>query len=128
MIESVRISQKAKEQLIWLKRQTGIQNWNVLCRWALCLSLADSAPIGDYDDAADSNVEMRWEVFAGEYKEVYLGMINVRCRDEGLSCQGKAWSRFVRQHIHRGLAILSSFNGYSEGGIQRIVLSIVRSL
>lgn len=42
MIETVRVSEKAKVQLITLKRRTGIQNWNVLCRWALCSSLAES--------------------------------------------------------------------------------------
>jgi DNA sulfur modification protein DndE len=35
MIENVRISEKAKNQLITLKRRTGIQNWNTLCRWGL---------------------------------------------------------------------------------------------
>lgn len=104
MIEILRLSQRAKEQLIQLKRQTGITQWNVLCRWALCVSLADPTPIGDFDDAADSNVEMRWEVFAGEYEKVYLGLIIERCRDEKLLCQGKNLARFVRQHIHRGVS------------------------
>ena len=34
-IEHIRVSQHAKDQLIRLKRVTGIKNWNVLCRWAL---------------------------------------------------------------------------------------------
>jgi DNA sulfur modification protein DndE len=38
MIENVRISEKAKNQLITLKRRTGIQNWNTLCRWGPCAS------------------------------------------------------------------------------------------
>ena len=41
MIETVRISEKGKTQLITLKRRTGIQNWNVLCRWAFCISLKE---------------------------------------------------------------------------------------
>ena len=40
-LETVRLSQRGKEQLIKLKRVTGIKQWNVLCRWALCVSLAD---------------------------------------------------------------------------------------
>ncbi|WP_435947067.1 DndE family protein [Dryocola sp. BD586] len=32
-IDNVRLSEKAKQQLITLKRRTGIENWNVLCRW-----------------------------------------------------------------------------------------------
>lgn len=108
MIEIIRLSQKAKDQLVWLKRQTGIMQWNVLCRWALCVSLADSTPIGDFDDAADSNVEMRWDVFAGEFKEVYLGIVLKRCQTEKCVCTAKNLTKFARQHIHRGISRLVS--------------------
>ena len=40
-IKQVRTSKTAKEQLIKLKRITKIENWNILCRWALCRSLAE---------------------------------------------------------------------------------------
>ena len=43
-IEHIRLSQQARDQLITLKRRTGIAHWNVLCRWALCRSLAEPAP------------------------------------------------------------------------------------
>ena len=43
-IEHIRISRTARDQLITLKRRTGIMHWNVLCRWALCRSLAEPAP------------------------------------------------------------------------------------
>ena len=35
---------QAKEQLIRLKTRTGIPQWNILCRWAFCLSLAEPTP------------------------------------------------------------------------------------
>ncbi|MGL6135731.1 MAG: DndE family protein, partial [Planktothrix sp.] len=41
-VERIRLSQTAKEQLTKLKRITKIDNWNILCRWALCRSLAES--------------------------------------------------------------------------------------
>ena len=43
-LEQIRLSQAAKEQLLRLKRRTGIKNWNVLCRWGLCRSLAEPTP------------------------------------------------------------------------------------
>ena len=43
-IKQVRLSNQAKEQLIRLKTRTGIQQWNILCRWALCLSLKELTP------------------------------------------------------------------------------------
>ena len=43
-IKQVRLSTQAKEQLMRLKSRTGIQHWNVLCRWAFCLSLRQYTP------------------------------------------------------------------------------------
>ncbi|EAX0453961.1 DUF1832 domain-containing protein, partial [Salmonella enterica] len=55
-IEHVRLSEKAKQQLITLKRRTGIDNWNVLCRWAFCLSLAEKAVPPHEDIITDSSI------------------------------------------------------------------------
>jgi len=71
-IKQVRLSNQAKEQLIRLKTRTGIQQWNILCRWALCLSLKEKTPPTPIDIPADSNVEMTWQVFGGEHNELYL--------------------------------------------------------
>jgi DNA sulfur modification protein DndE len=43
-IKQIRLSSQAKDQLIRLKTKTGIQQWNVLCRWAFCLSLRQAKP------------------------------------------------------------------------------------
>ena len=43
-IKQVRLSTQAREQLIRLKTRTGIPHWNVLCRWAFCLSLRQATP------------------------------------------------------------------------------------
>ncbi len=43
-IKQVKVSTQAKEQLIRLKTRTGIPHWNVLCRWAFCLSLRQPSP------------------------------------------------------------------------------------
>ena len=47
-IEHVRVSLQAKGQLVRLKRLTGIKQWNVLCRWALCVSLAEQGTPSRY--------------------------------------------------------------------------------
>jgi len=64
-IDHIRLSQQAKDQLIKLKRVTGIEHWNVLCRWALCVSLAESSIPPAAKIPSDSNVEMSWKVFGG---------------------------------------------------------------
>jgi DNA sulfur modification protein DndE len=55
-IDHIRLSKQAREQLIRLKRHTGIEHWNVLCRWAFCRSLAEPSVPPPAKIPADSNV------------------------------------------------------------------------
>ena len=71
IVKHFKLSQPEKERLIRIKAKTGIQNWNVICRWALCWSLAEPSVPGGVDPQSDSNVEMDWSTFAGEYAEIY---------------------------------------------------------
>ena len=57
-LETIRLSEPAKDQLSRVKRTTPIKNWNILCRWALCLSLAEKTVPGPSKIATDSSVEM----------------------------------------------------------------------
>lgn len=106
----IRLSNKAKEQLIRVKAKTGIQNWNVLCRWALCLSLAEGTVPPDFDIPADSNVEMSWEVFGGEYHQVYEALMRQQCLCDGLEDDPVTLNRYFRAHLHRGISYLASSN------------------
>ena len=46
IVKHFKLSQPEKDRLIRIKAKTGIQNWNVLCRWALCWSLSEpSIPV-----------------------------------------------------------------------------------
>ena len=56
VIKQIRLSNTAKEKLSRLKGKTGIQNWNVLCRWAFCYSLHEGTLPTDVKIDADSNV------------------------------------------------------------------------
>ena len=75
IIKQVRVSQQAKDQLSRLKAKTGIKNWNILCRWALSYSFSENTIPTDIPIVADSNLEMSWYTFGGEYYEIY-GTIN----------------------------------------------------
>ena len=44
-----KLSQPEKEKLIRIKSRTGIQNWNIICRWALCWSLNEETIPGGVD-------------------------------------------------------------------------------
>ena len=71
IVKQIRLSQQSKEKLSRLKSKTGIKNWNILCRWALCYSLSEYTIPTDISIIADSNMEMSWMTFGGEYYELY---------------------------------------------------------
>lgn len=106
MIEVVRISEKGKQQLTQLKRKTGIENWNTLCRWALCISLAESSLPPKEEILADSNIEMTWKTFAGQYEIIYEALVRQRMIDDNLPNEDTGiWFRI---HLHRGISYLNS--------------------
>jgi len=107
-LEHIRVSERTKDQLVKLKRLTGIQHWNVLCRWAFCVSVADPAPPTPAKVPADSSVEMTWKVFGGPYEELYLGILKERCRRDGLGTSEDVLATQFRLHIHRGVGILAA--------------------
>ncbi|MCK1969295.1 DNA sulfur modification protein DndE [Franconibacter sp. IITDAS19] len=106
-LEIIRLSEKAKQQLITLKKRTGIENWNILCRWALCVSLAEKTVPPHEDIITDSNIEMTWKTFTGEYSEAYLAIIKQRIyQDYGSLASDINPDYFVKLHLHRGVSYL----------------------
>lgn len=105
-IEHIRLSQTARDQLITLKRRTGIANWNVLCRWALCRSLAEPAPPPFTKLTLNSNVEMDWRTFGGEIGHLLWGLVRMRCHKDGLPLDEETLAQQFRLHLHRGIGYL----------------------
>tara|TARA_R110002096_G_scaffold61399_3_gene152595 strand:+ start:8061 stop:8420 length:360 start_codon:yes stop_codon:yes gene_type:complete len=111
MIETIRLSEKGKKQLTQVKRKTGIEQWNTLCRWALCMSLAEPSIPPIEEIPADSNVEMTWKTFAGQFGEAYEALIRQRIIDDELSAEDM--SIWFRLHLHRGISYLAKSNDIS---------------
>lgn len=107
-VEHIRLSQQGKDQLIKLKRVTGIEHWNVLCRWALCVSLAENSVPPNMKVPADSNVEMSWKVFGGRYADVYMALLKERCVRDGFGMDADTLSQQLRLHMHRGISYLAA--------------------
>jgi len=114
-IEHIRLSKQAREQLIRLKRYTGIEHWNVLCRWAFCRSLAEPSTPPPAKIPADSNVELTWRVFGGRYQEIYLALLKERCLKDGLGTEEEVLASQFRLHLHRGIAYLANDRKYRDG-------------
>ena len=120
-VSTIRLSVTAREQLITLKRHTGIRQWNVLCRWAFTTSLAELSMPPRQVHPADSNVEMTWKVFGGTHEVVYAALLVERCIADGLPVTEEVLAEQFRLHLHRGIAYLvgSRESRSIEGLVQR---------
>lgn len=106
-IERIKLSQQAREQLSRLKRYTGIEHWNTLCRWGFCRSLADPDAPPPAKIPSDSNVELTWSVFGGRHERIYLALLKERCLRDGLGTDDETLAIQFRLHLHRGIAQLA---------------------
>ena len=112
-IERVRISKTAEDQLIKLKRNTKIKQWNILCRWAFCRSLAEPnvpspVPIKNY------SIEIAWNVFGGEIADILLIALKQRCHQDGLGTETETLKQQFTLHLHRGIGYLAGDNNIQQ--------------
>ena len=108
MIDRVKLSASAKQQLITLKRRTGIEHYNVICRHALCASLANDSRIPPENVQFSGGIEIDWRTFAGEAEATYLNLLIARAlMDEG-DCSAATVRNTLSSHVHRGLSYLVS--------------------
>lgn len=110
IIKQIKLSNQSKDRLSRLKGKTGIKNWNVLCRWALCYSLKENTIPTDILIIADSNVEMSWYTFGGEYSELYEVLIKAWCIKKNLPTDDETVSKYFKLHLERGISYLSGTN------------------
>jgi DNA sulfur modification protein DndE len=119
MIETVKVSEKAKIQLITLKRRTGIENWNILCRWAFCMSLNEKNPLPNENVITDSSIEMTWKTFTGGDEDLYLALLIQRAKEDKVSLDKQSINHYFKLHLHRGISYLNNANTAS---IQNLLL------
>jgi DNA sulfur modification protein DndE len=124
-VDHVRLSQPAKDRLVYLKRTTGVTQWNVLCRWALLLSLRDPSTPLVKDIVTDSNVEMSWRTFAGQYGDLYLALLKQRCVAIGNEPNDENIQRVLTIHVHRGIGYLGADKQMAT--IEGMVGAVVRA-
>jgi DNA sulfur modification protein DndE len=108
LVDVIRLGPATKIRLTTLKRRTGIENWNVLCRWAFCLSMTDPAPAGDRHLDPGSAIEMSWKTFAGEHEALYELLVRNREEVQGELIGDMQFGDLLRAHISRGILRLTA--------------------
>ncbi|MGI6109720.1 MAG: DNA sulfur modification protein DndE [Eubacteriaceae bacterium] len=106
IIKQIHLSQQAKDQLARLKGKTGIKNWNILCRWALVYSLSENTIPANVPIANDSNLEMSWYTFGGDYYEIYEALVKAWCIKMKLPVDDESIIKYFRLNLERGIAYL----------------------
>jgi DNA sulfur modification protein DndE len=113
--ETVRVSQRAKEILIRLKVKTGIDQWNVLCRWAFCIALQSPTPPALEEFGEDSNIEMGWKVFGGTHSDLLTAALAVRSTKNGEDVADRAaFARSFRAHLETGIRKLQAIKSLDD--------------
>jgi len=108
LIERVRLSAAAKQQLSTLKRRTGIEHYNVIGRHALCASLANKTKLPNESLQFSGGLEIDWKTFAGEAEAALTNLLILRAiADEGDATAGTV-RKVLHEHLHRGLGYLTS--------------------
>ena len=116
-LDRIRLSQQTKDQLSRLKKITGMEQWNMICRWGFCISIADPNNPPDSKVPSDSNIEMEWETFSGDHSSVYWGLLLQRANPEGLEPTKINLLNLLRRHITRGIAHLTARREISNIGV-----------
>ena len=106
-VKQIKLSQGAKDQLIKIKRYTKLDQWNIICRWAFCRSLAESSRPSPIPIPLDSNVEIAWQVFGGEMADIFTIALKQRCQQDGLGTDPETLATQFRLHLHRGIGYLA---------------------
>jgi len=121
MIETVKVSDKARQQLINIKKRTGIQNWNVICRWAFATSLAEDSKVLDENIIANSPVEMTWRTFTGGHEKLYMGLLLIKAKKDKWPTDVDAINTYFKLHLHRGISYL---NGKNADSLNKLLSNI----
>jgi DNA sulfur modification protein DndE len=107
-MERIKLNAAARNQLATLKRRTGIEHNNAICRHALCISLANPSVPPEENFVFNGGLEIDWRTLTGGQDALYYNLLAVRLLSEGR----RATEELIRQtfvlHVHRGLSYLVS--------------------
>jgi DNA sulfur modification protein DndE len=108
MIDRIRLTATAKNQLMTLKRKTGLEHNNSICRYAFCLSLENNSIPPQEILNFNGGLEIDWRTFTGGNEDLYLNLAIFRVFQDGDEVGEENIRGSVISHVHRGLSFLAS--------------------
>lgn len=113
-IERIKVSKQGKDILIKIKRHTGLQHWNEICRLAFCHSLANFGPPPKRNKLGESNIEIDWKTFSGNYDKELKAIFYLKANMDGITCNDSCYSEYFREHLERGISVINNIKNIKE--------------
>ena len=122
-VTTIVTTSQGRDQLMRMKRIMGISQWNIIMRWAVCLSLREDSLPPVYkaknpdNESSDSerSVTVEWSIFAGKSSEMLIAALKLRFIEDCCDDPGFSESEYFHRHLHRGLNILDGNLERDEG-------------
>ena len=104
-IDILRTSSNVKSSLTRIKTITGISNWNIICRWALCLSLKQTSLPREVEEKLDG-VEIDYDTLVGKNKSIYTQLLINNLVAHNVDVDKKNLTKYLYAHVNRGVNII----------------------
>ena len=104
-IDLLRTSVNVRNSLTRIKTITGIPNWNILCRWAFCLSLKQTSLPREVDEKLDG-IEIDYDTLVGKNKSIYTQLLINNLISHKVEIDKKNLTKYLYAHVNRGVNII----------------------
>ena len=107
-IESLKLSDRSSNEISTIKRNTKIETMNIICRWALTVSLSSDLPPPPLAKEDKILREIDWKIFAGDYEHLIMALLKDRLFQEKIEITNDTLNDQLRAHVQRGLSLIAS--------------------
>ena len=107
-IESLKLSDRSSNEISTIKRNTKIETMNIICRWALTVSLSSDLPPPPLAKEDKILREIDWKIFAGDYEHLIMALLKDRLFQEKIEITNDSLNDQLRAHVQRGLSLIAS--------------------
>ena len=107
-IESLKLSERSSTEISTIKRNTKIETMNVICRWALTVSLSSDLPPPPLAKEDKILREIDWKIFAGDYEHLIMALLKDRMNQEKIKLNNESINDQLRAHVQRGLSLIAA--------------------
>ena len=104
-IDLLRTSASVRNSLTRIKTITGIPNWNIICRWAFCLSLKQTSLPREVDEKLDG-IEIDYDTLVGKNKSIYTQLLINNLDSHKVEIDKKNLTKYLYAHVNRGVNII----------------------